>query len=105
MNTPVKDTSIDEIENLLRVKQHNIQDMEKLTKNSREKLKKINERIDKQHEILLNLITEIGFISQTVDNFNDYNEEDDQNFSKDVKNVLQELRKIRNSLADIIRNE
>jgi uncharacterized protein YoxC len=105
MNTPVKDTSIDEIENLLREKQHNIQDMEKLTKNSREKLKKINERIDKQHEILLNLITEIGFISQTVDNFNDYNEEDDQNFSKDVKNVLQELRKIRNSLADIIRNE
>ena len=70
-----KDISLDEIKTMLREKQSKINDMESMSIKSRKNLELINKKIDAQQNELTNKINK----------------------------VLDNLRNIRNSLAEIIR--
>ena len=98
-----RDISIRDIEKLLESKQTKINDMESMTKGSREKLKKINTKLDEQEKQLIEIISNIALSQREVDNLDDFNVNNDQVFAKKIKDILNNMRKIRLSLADIIR--
>ena len=98
-----RDISIRDIEKLLESKQTKINDMESMTKGSREKLKKINKKLDDQEKQLIEIISNIALSQREVDNLDDFNVNNDQVFAKKIKVILNDMRKIRLSLADIIR--
>ena len=97
------DISIQDIEQLLESRQTKINDMENMTKGSREKLKKINKKLDEQEKQLIEIISNIALSQREVDNLDDFNVNNDQVFAKKIKDILNDMRKIRLSLADIIR--
>ena len=97
------DISIQDIEQLLESRQTKIKDMENMTKGSREKLKKINKKLDEQEKQLIEIISNIALSQREVDNLDDFNVNNDQVFAKKIKDILNNMRKIRLSLADIIR--
>jgi len=98
-----RDISIRDIEKLLESRQTKINDMESMTKGSREKLKKINTKLDEQEKQLIEIISNIALSQREVDNLDDFNVNNDQVFAKKIKDILNDMRKIRLSLADIIR--
>ncbi len=98
-----RDISIRDIEKLLESSQTKIKDMESITKGSREKLKKINKKLDEQEKQLIEIISNIAQSQREVDNLDDFNVNNDQVFAKKIKDILNDMRKIRLSLADIIR--
>jgi methyl-accepting chemotaxis protein len=98
-----RDISIQDIEQLLESRQTKINDMENMTKGSREKLKKINKKLDEQEKQLIEIISNIALSQREVDNLDDFNVNNDQVFAKKIKEILNNMRKIRLSLADIIR--
>ena len=98
-----RDISIQDIERLLESRQMKIKDMESMTKGSREKLKKINKKLDEQEKQLIEIISNIAQSQREVDNLDDFNVNNDQVFAKKIKDILSDMRKIRISLADIIR--
>ena len=98
-----RDISIQDIEQLLESRQTKINDMESMTKGSREKLKKINKKLDEQEKQLIEIISNIALSQREVDNLDDFNVNNDQVFAKKIKDILNDMRKIRLSLADIIR--
>lgn len=98
-----RDISIQDIEQLLESGQTKINDMENMTKGSREKLKKINKKLDEQEKQLIEIISNIALSQREVDNLDDFNVNNDQVFAKKIKDILNNMRKIRLSLADIIR--
>jgi hypothetical protein len=98
-----RDISIQDIEQLLESRQTKINDMENMTKGSREKLKKINKKLDEQEKQLIEIISNIALSQREVDNLDDFNVNNDQVFAKKIKDILNNMRKIRVSLADIIR--
>ena len=97
------DISITDIKELLETKQAKIDSMENMTKSSREKLKKINNKLDEQESKLINIVNDVTNTQLEIDNLEDFNENENKDFSKKIKDVLTNLRKIRLSLADIIR--
>jgi len=97
------DISITDIKELLESKQAQIDSMENMTKSSREKLKKINNKLDEQESKLINIVNDVTNTQLEIDNLEDFNENENKDFSKKIKDVLTNLRKIRLSLADIIR--
>ena len=98
-----RDISIQDIEQLLESRQMKIKDMENMTTSSREKLKKINKKLDEQEKQLIEIISNIALSQREVDNLDDFNVNNDQVFAKKIKDILSDMRKIRISLADIIR--
>lgn len=98
-----RDISIQDIEQLLESRQMKIKDMENMTTSSREKLKKINKKLDEQEKQLIEIISNIALSQREVDNLDDFNVNNDQAFAKKIKDILNDMRKIRLSLADIIR--
>lgn len=98
-----RDISIQDIEQLLESRQTKIKDMENMTTSSREKLKKINTKLDEQEKQLIEIISNIALSQREVDNLDDFNVNNDQAFAKKIKDILNDMRKIRLSLADIIR--
>jgi len=99
------DYTIDEIENMLREKQLDIRGMEHMTKKSREKLKKINEQMDEQQKVLELLVMNITQVQANVDDFNEYNEDDNVDFSNEITKAINNLRSIRKSLAYLIQKQ
>ena len=97
------DISIKDIEELLESRRTKIDSMENMTNGSREKLKKINNKLDEQESKLINIVNDVTNTQLEIDNLEDFNETDNKDFSKKIKDVLTNLRKIRLSLADIIR--
>ena len=77
-----RDISIRDIEKLLESKQTKINDMESMTKGSREKLKKINKKLDDQEKQLIEIISNIALSQREVDNLDDFNVNNDQVFAK-----------------------
>ena len=98
-----RDISIQDIEQLLQSRETKIKDMETMTRSSREKLKKINTKLDEQEKQLIEIISNIALSQREVDNLDDFNVNNDQAFAKKIKDILNDMRKIRLSLADIIR--
>jgi chromosome segregation ATPase len=100
------DTSIKEIEELLKQRSIKIDTMMNTTASSREKLKLINQKMNIEEEKLLNLIMEITESEQDVSTLDSKEVLNKRNeLTKKINKVLDNLRKIRNSLADIIRTE
>jgi chromosome segregation ATPase len=97
------DISIKDIEELLESKQEKIDSMENMTKSSREKLKKLNNKLDEQESKLINIVSDVTNTQLEIDNLEDFNENENKDFSKKIKEVLTNMRKIRLSLADIVR--
>jgi len=97
------DVSIQEIEELLKNKQGNIKNMENMTKSDINKLKKLNEKMDKQQKEIITIMTKLALIEGDLDEvINDTL--DMQEIETKIEKVMGELRKMRKSLADIIRN-
>ena len=101
----MKDVTVEEIIDLLRVKQLDIRGMENITKSSREKLKKINEQMDEQEKVLELLVMNITQVQANVDDFNEYNEDDNVDFSNEITKAINNLRSIRKSLAYLIQKQ
>ena len=100
----MKDVTVEEIENMLREKQLDIRGMDKMTKSSREKLKKINKQMDTQEKKLIEIVTKLTTNEAMIGALDNYNE-GNINFSKEIETVTNNLRNIRSSLADIIRKQ
>ena len=99
-----KDTSIKDIEELLQKRKVNIDSMEDATKSSREKLKLINKKMKNEEDKLLELIMNITESEQDVSSMDSKDVLNKRNeLTNRIEKVLDNLRKIRNSLADIIR--
>jgi len=100
------DTSIKDIEELLKQRSIKIDTMMNTTASSREKLKLINQKMTIEEDTLLNLIMEITESEQDVSTMDSKEVLNKRNeLTKKINKVLDNLRKIRNSLADIIRTE
>lgn len=103
----MSEVSLEEIMNLLKEREKKIGTMEATTKNSREKLRKINADLDKQQKILMDIITlltkdetEMVEIGEKISNGNDINIEE---ISYKITNVQNILRKMKYYLAELIR--
>ena len=103
MNNSI-DISIQDIKELLKKKQSKNKAMEKMTNDSREKLKKINSDMDKQKNELITVITDLAQSEENLDEVID-DTLDMQETEEKITKVMEELRKMRNTLADIIRKE
>jgi|SaaInlV_150m_DNA_2_1039686.scaffolds.fasta_scaffold56761_2 hypothetical protein len=100
------DTSIKDIEELLKQRSIKIDTMMNTTASSREKLKLINQKMNIEEEKLLTLIMEITESEQDVSTLDSKEVLNKRNeLTKKINKVLDNLRKIRNTLADIIRTE
>jgi vacuolar-type H+-ATPase subunit I/STV1 len=99
-----KDISLDEIKTLLREKQSKIDNMEELSTKSRKKLEIINKKIDAQNEELLQLLVSITDSEQDVSSMDSKEVLNKKNeLTNKINKDLDNLRNIRNSLAEIIR--
>jgi|TARA_B110000037_G_C17071658_1_gene486139 DNA-binding transcriptional MerR regulator len=99
-----KDISLDEIKTMLREKQSKINDMESMSIKSRKNLELINKKIDAQNEQLLQLLVNITDSEQDVSSMDSEEVLNKQNeLTNKINKVLDNLRNIRNSLAEIIR--
>ena len=103
----MSEVSIEEINNLLKEREKQIGSMEATTKSSREKLRKINADLDKQQQILMDIITlltkdetEMIEIGQIISYDSDI---DIEYISEKIKNVQDILRLMKYSLAKLIR--
>ena len=100
------DTSIKDIEELLKQRSIKIDTMMNTTASSREKLKLINQKMNIEEEKLLTLIMEITESEQDVSTLDSKEVLNKRNeLTKKINKVLDNLRKIRNTLADMIRTE
>lgn len=98
------DTSIKDIEELLKQRRIDIDSMEDATKSTREKLKLINKKMKVEEESLIELMVEITESQQYVSSMDSIKlSRDNKGLEKKIETVLDNLRKIRNSLAGIIR--
>ena len=103
----MSEVSIEEINNLLKEREKQMGRMEATTKSSREKLRKINADLDKQQQILMDIITlltkdetEMVEIDQKISYYSDI---DIDELKPKIKNVQDILRKMKYSLAELIR--
>ncbi len=103
----MSEVSIEEINNLLKEREKQIGSMEATTKSSREKLRKINADLDKQQKILMDIITlltkdetEMMEIGERISYDSDI---DIEEISEKITNVQNILRKMKYSLAELIR--
>lgn len=100
----MSDITLAQIDELLQRKKNSLTDLEGVSKRSREKLRLINKQINSQEEELLNIIMYITESEQDVSTLDTKNVLSSPNeLNKRINKVLDNLRKIRNSLADIIR--
>ena len=99
-----KDISLDDIKSLLREKQSKINTMEESSIKSRKKLELINKKIDAQNEELLQLLVNITDSEQDVSTMDSKEVLNKKNeLTNKINKVLDNLRKIRNSIAEVIR--
>jgi len=99
----MSDPSIEEINKLLESRQKKIGTMEATTKASREKLKQINMVLQNQESELMKILTLINqdeIILAEIDPHTGYTVED---VYPKIQEVQSNLRKSRNSLANLIR--
>src|SRR6056300_1723925 len=101
----MSEVSIEDIKKILEEKEKKIGTMEATTKSSIEKLRKINTDLDKQQQILMDIITlltkdetEIMEIGEQISYDNNINIEE---ISDKITNVQNILRKMKYSLAEL----
>jgi hypothetical protein len=107
MNIDIDDTnmniSLQELKQLLIERQHKIAELTHESKGYVSTLQKINKAIDEQQEELINIIIKLGDSLVDVDNLDNYTSDEDD-FSSKLEKVELKLRKIKGSLANLIKN-
>ena len=108
MNIDIDDTnmniSLQELKQLLLEKKNKINELTLDSKSNMAMLKKINKTIDEQHNELINIIIKLGDSLVDVDNLDRYAADDEDDYSSKLENVEVKLRKIKGSLANLIKN-
>ena len=108
MNIDIDDTnmniSLQELKQLLLEKKKKINELTFDSKSNAATLKKINQAIDAQHNELINIIIKLGDSLVDLDNLDRYAADDEEDFSSKLENVEVKLRKIKGSLANLIKN-
>jgi len=99
----MSEVSLEEIMNLLKEREKKIGTMEATTKNSREKLKKINQDLKKQESILLNILSMIQEDEMELTEIDNVQTPNIDDIFPKIEKVQESLRKSRNSLANLIR--
>jgi len=106
MNIDIDDTntniniSLQELKKLLVERQYKVANLTRESKGYVSTLKKINKTIDEQHKELVNI--KLGDSLVDVDNLDRYTD-DEEDFSSKLENVEVKLRKIKSSLANLIK--
>lgn len=96
-----KDITIQEIEALLKARENKIKNMETITKDSITKINNLNKSLDIEEKKLLNLLSDITYNSEKIESLDDGLSTKD--LSSRVGEISQNMRKIRTTLATIIR--
>jgi len=108
MNIDIDDTnmniSLQELKQLLLEKKKKINELTFDSKSNAATLKKINQAIDAQHNELINIIIKLGDSLVDLDNLDRYAADDEDDFASKLENVEVKLRKIKGSLANLIKN-
>ena len=108
MNIDIDDTnmniSLQELKQLLLEKKQKINELTFDSKSNAATLKKINKAIDEQHNELINIIIKLGDSLVDIDNLDRYSADDEEDFASKLENVEVKLRKIKGSLANLIKN-
>ena len=108
MNIDIDDTnmniSLQELKQLLLEKKKKINELTFDSKSNAATLKKINQAIDEQHNELINIIIKLGDSLVDIDNLDRYSADDEDDFASKLENVEVKLRKIKGSLANLIKN-
>ena len=108
MNIDIDDTnmniSLQELKQLLLEKKKKINELTFDSKSNAAMLKKINKSIDAQHNELINIIIKLGDSLVDIDNLDRYSADDEDDFASKLENVEVKLRKIKGSLANLIKN-
>jgi DNA-directed RNA polymerase subunit F len=108
MNIDIDDTnmniSLQELKQLLLEKKKKINELTFDSKSNAATLKKINKAIDEQHNELINIIIKLGDSLVDIDNLDRYAADDEDDFASKLENVEVKLRKIKGSLANLIKN-
>ena len=104
MSSEDMDIPLTDIYNLLEGKKKKINHLNDITKQNREKLRLINQNLDRQQEELLKLIIYITDSEQDVSSLDSKEVLSNENVMEERLNrILDNLRKIRMSLVEIIR--
>lgn len=104
MSSEDMDIPLTDIYNLLEGKKKKINHLNDITKQNREKLCVINQNLDRQQEELLKLIIYITESEQDVSSLDSKEVLSNENVMEERLNrILDNLRKIRMSLVEIIR--
>ena len=104
MSSEDMDIPLTDIYNLLEGKKKKINHLNDITKRNREKLRLINQNLDRQQEELLKLIIYITESEQDVSSLDSKEVLSNENVMEERLNrILDNLRKIRMSLVEIIR--
>ena len=96
--------SLQELKQLLLEKKQKINELTFDSKSNAATLKKINKAIDEQHNELINIIIKLGDSLVDIDNLDRYSADDEEDFASKLENVEVKLRKIKGSLANLIKN-
>ena len=96
--------SLQELKQLLLEKKKKINELTFDSKSNAATLKKINKAIDEQHNELINIIIKLGDSLVDIDNLDRYSADDEDDFASKLENVEVKLRKIKGSLANLIKN-
>jgi len=96
--------SLQELKQLLLEKKKKINELTFDSKSNAATLKKINKAIDEQHNELINIIIKLGDSLVDIDNLDRYSADDEEDFASKLENVEVKLRKIKGSLANLIKN-
>lgn len=99
----MSEVSLEEIMNLLKEREKKIGTMEATTKNSREKLRKINADLDKQESILLNILSMIQEDEMELTEIDSVQTSNIDDIFPKIEKVQKSLRKSRSSLANLIK--
>lgn len=99
----MSDTSLEEINNLLKEREKKLGTMETITKSSREKLKKINDNLKKQETNLLDILSMIQEDEMELTEIDSTQTPNIDDIFPKIQKVQESLRKSRNSLANLIR--
>ena len=95
--------SLQGLKQLLLEKQRKVNELTNDSKNNASELKKINKTIDDQQKLLINVMIKISDSLVDIDNLDRYTK-DEEDFSTKIEEVEQNMRKIKGSLANLIKH-
>jgi hypothetical protein len=97
--------STEQISLLLKEKERQLGNLESISTNSREKLKKLNVKLNKTQKQLIEILSMVQHEEVELINMDTIQTPNINNIYVKIEQIQESLRKIRGSLVDLIRNE